>query len=55
MVYPQMLSSGKLSDMYLYALISWLVGTASHFLLEKPLCRYLPIWWRKVFVPQKEA
>ena len=52
---PQILHSGKVRDMYLYALLSWLVGTVSHFLLEKPLCRALPVWFHRVFVPKTDA
>ena len=47
--------SGKVRDMYLYALLSWLAGTFSHFLLEKPLCRALPVWFHRVFVPKTDA
>lgn len=45
----------SLGAMYLFALLAWLVGTASHFLLEKPLRTLLPKWWGMVFVREEQA
>lgn len=44
-----------LGSMYLFGLIAWLVGAASHFLLEKPLRRRIPAMWAKVFVKEEAA
>lgn len=43
-----------LGSMYLFALIAWMAGALSHFLLEKPLRKWVPVWWARAF-EKKEA
>lgn len=42
LVAPQFIYSQRLGHMYLFALLAWIIGTVSHFLLEIPLQKWLP-------------
>jgi len=48
--WPEWMSSGRPVDMYVFGAATWVIGAVSHYLLEKPLNRLLPVWWKKIFV-----
>lgn len=50
LIAPGIVFSQTVGGMYLFTLFAWIVGALSHYLIERPLTKYLPIIWNHLFV-----